>query len=78
MPSMLETEWKTWLEHRDDLVRQHEGKAVLIKGTQVIGVYETWKLAVAEGEKRFGGQAFFAHKISAVEEPMYLSAHADL
>ena len=38
---MLDKEFKYYLDNHDSLVRQYEGKFVVIKEESVIGVYET-------------------------------------
>ena len=45
----------------------HEGKHILIKGEEVIGLYQTDGEAMDEGYKRFLGQAFYVHQIQTWE-----------
>jgi hypothetical protein len=40
MASPLEQEFKYFIEHQDELVRQHVGKFVVIKDRTVIGVFD--------------------------------------
>jgi hypothetical protein len=38
---MLEKEFKYYIDHQKDLVAKHEGKFVVIKGDQVLDVYDS-------------------------------------
>lgn len=40
MTKPLETEFKYYLDHQDELVAQYDGKVLVIIGQQVVGVYE--------------------------------------
>ncbi len=48
---MLEKEFQYFRNHQKDLVQQHSGKFVVIKGEEVIGVYETEMQAYTETKK---------------------------
>jgi hypothetical protein len=52
------------------LAQGHAGRHVLIKGPELIGIYDTHEGALAEGYQRFRGQDFFVHEIQA-EERVY-------
>jgi hypothetical protein len=41
MGNPLEKEFQYYLDHQDDLVKQYNGKVIVIKNGQVIGVYES-------------------------------------
>lgn len=51
--AMFETEFKFFLEHQEELVREHRGKTLLIKGEEVVGVFDSPLAAYLEGQKRF-------------------------
>lgn len=38
---MLEKEFKYYLDHQKELVEQYDGKFLVIKGEEVIGVYQS-------------------------------------
>jgi len=40
MAKPLEEEFRYYLGHQDDLVAEYDGKVLVIKGQQVIGVYD--------------------------------------
>lgn len=47
----LEKEFQYYLDHQDELVKEYNGKVIVIKDQQVIGVYESDIEAVIETEK---------------------------
>jgi hypothetical protein len=50
------------------LAEGREGTHVLIKGEEVLGFFDTFEAACAEGVKRYLSEAFFVHPIRT-EEP---------
>lgn len=49
---MLKKEFKYYLEHQDELVKQYFGKFIVLKGGQVIGVYSSHSEAYNETVKK--------------------------
>jgi hypothetical protein len=45
---MLETEFKYYLDHQDELVNQYNGKFIVIKNNRVIGAYNSHGEAYAK------------------------------
>ncbi len=37
----LEKEFQYYIDHQEELVRQHNGKFIVIKGQEIIGVYDS-------------------------------------
>ncbi|MEE8328695.1 MAG: hypothetical protein V3R54_02055 [Thermodesulfovibrionia bacterium] len=37
----LEKEFQYYVDHQEELVRQHNGKFIVIKGQEIIGVYDS-------------------------------------
>jgi hypothetical protein len=65
----LADEWNTYRQVVGRLLAEgHEGRHVLIKGKEIVGIYETWKQAREEGLKRYLSELFFVHEIR-VQEP---------
>lgn len=50
---MLEKEFQYYLDHQSELVKQYDGKFLIIKDQAVIGAYDTEEDAVTEGQNRF-------------------------
>ena len=52
MENPLEKEFRYYIDHQDDLVKQYNGKVIVIKNCQVIGVYESEIEAVEKTSKK--------------------------
>lgn len=48
---MLEKEFQYYITHQDELVKKYNGKYIVIKGEEVIGVYESEISAYNEAQK---------------------------
>ena len=59
----LKVETEYYLSIRDELLREFEGKYVLIKGTQKVGTYDTAEEAYSTGVSEFGNVPFLIQKI---------------
>jgi hypothetical protein len=67
----LADEWNTYRREVGRLLAEgQERRYVLIKGQEIIGIYETWKQARGEGLKRYQSEPFFVHEIR-VHEPYF-------
>ena len=69
--SGLSGELETYEAHKAELLAEHEGKFVLIKGDKIVGVYDTHEEALARGYQDYLDEPFLAHEISPVELPIY-------
>ena len=69
MALILETELKTYEQNRDHLLGTAEGKFVLIRDSQVIGVYESKIDAIAAGYQQFGNVPFLVKQVAKIETP---------
>ncbi len=67
--TVLDAETATFQEHRDELLGSAEGKFVLVKGEQVVGVYDSKRDAITEGYRRFGNTPFLVKQVLKVETP---------
>lgn len=64
----LADEWETYRREVARLLAEgNEGRYVLIKGQQIIGIWETLKEAFAEADKRFPLQSYLVHQIQERE-----------
>jgi hypothetical protein len=70
-PDSLVDELVTYRDHLKELLRD-EGKYVLIKGREIIGIYTERDEALREAVARFGAQAVLVKKIAAKELVHYL------
>lgn len=69
---ILEREMRFYREKFPELLKSHFGKAVLIKGTKVIGIFETTTDAWKKGFELFGKKPFLVELIWPIQEPLYL------
>ena len=58
----LEKEFKYYLEHQDELVKQYKGKYIVIKDVQVIGVYDSELEAVQKTAEKHELGTFLVQK----------------
>ncbi|TAK53703.1 MAG: hypothetical protein EPO24_13955 [Bacteroidetes bacterium] len=61
---MLDKEFKYYLEHQADLVKQYNGKYIVIKDETVIGVYESELKAYVESKKSHAVGTFLIQKVT--------------
>jgi hypothetical protein len=69
MPQILSTEIQTYEQQRDNLLGTSEGKFVLIRGNQVVGIFDSKMDAIAAGYQQFGNVPFLAKQVVKVETP---------
>ncbi len=64
----LAEEWETYRREVGRLLAEgNEGRFILIKGGQIIGIWDTHKEAMAAAYEQFLGQSFFVHQIQERE-----------
>ncbi len=64
MASPLKPEFDYYLAHQSELVRQYNGKVIVIKNQEVIGVYDDQQRAISETEKMHSLGTFLVQKVS--------------
>jgi hypothetical protein len=74
MPQILNTEIQTYKQQRDNLLGTSEGKFVLIRGNQVVGIFDSKMDAIAAGYQQFGNVPFLVKQILRIEAPAVLSS----
>lgn len=60
----LDKEFDYYLEHQDELVKQYNGKIIVIKEGQVLGAYATHTEAIVETQKDHELGAFLVQAVS--------------
>jgi hypothetical protein len=64
----LAQEWNTYRREAAHLLAAgHEGRHVLIKGEQIIGIWDKHEEALAAGYRQFLGESFLVHHIQQRE-----------
>lgn len=66
--STLATEAAFYEAHRAALVAAHDGRFVLVKDDDIIGIFDTLDDALDVGYARFANTGFLARKIASVDE----------
>jgi hypothetical protein len=66
----LAAELQTFAAHRNELLGRAKGKYVLIKGPNVVDVFEDRTDALARGYREFGNHPFLVKKVTEVEAPL--------
>lgn len=69
MTTVLDTELNTFERHRDHLLATAEGKFVLIRNGEVVGVYDSKMDAIAHGYEKFGNVPFLVKQVVKIEAP---------
>lgn len=76
IPMALEQELQFFKSKRDEWVKMYVGKFALVKGQELIGVFDTPDAALSEGVKRFQAEPFLIRQINANEPEIYIPALA--
>ena len=63
MDSPQKKEYTYYLAHQEELVKQHNGKVVVIKGERVIGVYPDTVSAITETQRSEELGTFLVQKV---------------
>lgn len=75
MENLLKKENETYQKNKKKLVEESNGKYVLIRGSEIIGIYESEQDALKEGITRFGNVPFLVKKIEEVEQTQHYSSN---
>lgn len=84
MSTNLETELQTYESQKKDLLGKSEGKFVLIKGREILGVYDSPEAAYSDGLRRLGNVPMLIKRIMREEPSVWVPAlqlgliHADV
>ena len=68
MSKPLESEFRYFLEHQDELVEKYRGKVVVIVGEEVVGTYDDEAQAFKETQKSREVGTFLIQKCEPGEE----------
>lgn len=68
----LAEEMATYRARLPELLAEGEGRFVLIKGREVVGMFPDRSAALREGYRRFGVVPFLAREVTAAEPAVYL------
>jgi len=68
--SELDTELRYFNEHRSNLLRDAAGKFALVKGQELIGVFDSENAAIRHGYEALGNVPFLVKQITEVDIPL--------
>jgi hypothetical protein len=69
----LAQEWNVYRREIGRLLAEgHQGRFVLIRGEEIVGLYDDWSTARQAGWTRFGREPFFVHAIREVEPHLHI------
>ena len=68
MTNQLAIEYQYFKDHLGEMLAEHLGEYVLIKGRNIEGFYPTYKDAISSGYKNFGNVPFFVKIVEKEEE----------
>jgi len=75
MTSQLEKELETFEAHKDELLAKAAGKFALVKGSEVVDVFDTAEDAIRQGYDRFGNVPFLVKEVVEVETPQNFTSN---
>ncbi len=65
---MLDTEFKYYIDHQEELVKEYKGKHLVIVGEKVVGAYDDELVAYLKAENEYGLGNFLLQLCEAGEE----------
>ena len=68
MPKPLEKEFQYYLENQDELVKKYNGKFIVIKACEVIGVFDSQLEVINMAKQNHEPGTFLVHKCEPGEE----------
>lgn len=71
---MLDKERKIFEQYRQEWCSKYPGKIVLIKGEELIGIFDKLEDALSEGARHFGIDSFLVRRVEETEELVYIPA----
>lgn len=67
----LSVELEFYAVHKQEWLRTHRGKHVVVQGTKLLGFFGSWEEAFRSGVQAFGVQRDFLVKQVLAQEPVY-------
>ena len=71
-PAVLAAELQTFDRQRASLLKTYPQKYALIKGRDIVGVFESDREALDTGYAKFGAEPFLVKQIRAIDDPARL------
>lgn len=74
--SDLEREFEYYLAHQHELVGKYDGKVLIIRGQQVVDVFDTIKEAYIESKKKYETGTFLIQRCSPGDKDYSATFHS--
>jgi hypothetical protein len=71
---MLEQERLFYAAHEPEWLETHEGKFVVVKGEELVGIFDSLDEALAAGATRFGLSSFLVRRVGEGEQTVTIPA----
>jgi len=71
---MLEMEIEFYNENKADWLSKYSERFIIVKGRELVGVFNTSDEALAEGARRFGLDSFLIRRVTEHEERISIPA----
>ena len=72
----LAEELKTYMAHQAELLQTAKGKYALIKGSDVVGLFDSKDEALNEGYRHFRLKSFMVHRVQKDLDNYYIGGSA--
>ncbi|GBE37779.1 hypothetical protein BMS3Bbin08_00376 [bacterium BMS3Bbin08] len=72
----LEKEFQYYIDNQEDLVQKHKGKFLVIKGQEIIGIYDSEMEAIEETSKNHELGTFLVQKCEPGSESYTQTYHS--
>ena len=76
MSTPLRQEFEYYLKHQEELVRKYDGRYVVVKGQEIIGVFEDELKAFIETKKQHPAGTFLVQKVAPGDGAYTQSFHS--
>ena len=73
---LIQQEFQYYLDHQAELVGQYDGRVIVLKGSQVLGVYESELDALTETAKGHKEGTFLIQRVSEGSEAYSQTFHS--
>ena len=73
---MLDDEVAFFNANRADWVEKYKDRVALVKGSELIGIFDNEEAALREGARRYGLQSFLVRRVTAQDTPVNVPALA--
>ena len=71
---MLDQERAYYTQHEPEWIVDHKGHFVVVKGTDVVGFFDTMNTALSTGASKFGMNSFLVRRVGEPSEPVSIPA----